>query len=74
MNLETYREIISLNKEYKEYSEAIYLMQDGVVNLASKRTKITKDIMEKCDHTYPDGRTALESHFYHQCEICGAII
>ena len=74
MTQETYDEIVALDKEYKNNSEAICLMEEGLVNIKSKQTKITRDIMDKCDHKYPDGRSALDSHFYHQCEICGAII
>jgi len=74
MTQEQYDEIMVLDKEYKTYSETISNMEQGLVNLQNKRGKITRDIMDKCDHKYPDGRSALDSHFYHQCEICGAII
>ena len=71
---EQYDEIVTLNKEYKTYSETISNMEQGLLNLQNKRGEITRYIMDKCDHTYPDGRSALESYFYHQCIICGAII
>ena len=74
MTQERYDEILILEKEYRTHNDSIILMKKGLNNLESKQTKITRDIMDKCDHEYPDGRSALDSHFYHQCEICGAII
>jgi hypothetical protein len=74
MTQEIYDEICVLNKEYKNYSEAIYLMEEGLENLKYNKAGVINNIMNKCDHAYPDGKSALEGNFYNQCKICEAIV